>query len=136
MELEAKQRFIQRFDSFYTRFAGLYDWLVKRLPIWRGWIEPGLPFIKGPRVLEIPFGTGCLMAQYASRFETYGIDYNQRMAVVARANLKQAGLKARLQVSNVEALPYAHSTFDSVVNTMAFSGYPDATLALSEIRRF
>ena len=35
----------------------------------------------------------------------------------------------------MEAIPYADGTFDTIVNTMAFSGYPDGKLALSELLR-
>lgn len=50
-------------------------------------------------------------------------------------NLAQRGLRARLQQGNVESLPYEDESFDSVINTMAFSGYPDGQQALAEIRR-
>jgi ubiquinone/menaquinone biosynthesis C-methylase UbiE len=35
----------------------------------------------------------------------------------------------------VEALPYPDATFDTVVNTMAFTGYPDAEQAMGEMLR-
>jgi len=35
----------------------------------------------------------------------------------------------------VESLPYEDNSFDTVVNTMAFTGYPDAQKALSELHR-
>ena len=95
-----------QYDLFYTRFAPLYDWLVKSLPVWRNWIGSALPHIRGPRVLEISFGTGYLLTQYAGQFETYGVDYNQRLASMAKGNLHRAGLKAGLQVADVTALPY------------------------------
>ena len=37
--------------------------------------------------------------------------------------------------AGVEALPYRTSAFDTVLNTMAFSGYPRAMLALAELLR-
>jgi ubiquinone/menaquinone biosynthesis C-methylase UbiE len=86
-------------------------------------------------VFEASFGTGFLLTQYADQFTTYGIDYNQNLALVARSNLRKYGMAANLQVANVEAIPYADGSFDTVVNTMAFSGYPDGNLALSELLR-
>jgi ubiquinone/menaquinone biosynthesis C-methylase UbiE len=124
-----------QYDQVYTRFAPIYDWLVKTLPIWRNWIGNAIPEIQGQRVLEISFGTGYLLTQYAGRLETYGIDYNLRMARIALANLSQAGLKASLQVADAAALPYREASFDTIINTMAFTAYPDGQLALSEMRR-
>ena len=134
-EPEDRSKFTEQFNSFYSRFATVYDWLVKILPVWRNWIGTALLWIQGPRVLEASVGTGYLLSQYAGQFESYGIDYNQRLVIIARDNLQKSGLKAKLQVANVEALPYPAASFDTVVNTMAFTGYPDGQQALSEMSR-
>ena len=125
----------EQYDKFYTRFARGYDWLVKTLPFWRNWIKTAIPWLQGPTVLEVSFGTGYLLSQYADQFNTYGIDYNQRLARVAKDNLRKIDKKADLQIAEVESLPYKTGTFDTLVNTMAFSGYPDGNLALSEMLR-
>lgn len=127
--------FTRRNDRAYTVFAGLYDAAVRRLPVWKTWLARALPHIAGPRVLELSFGTGLLLTRYAGEVEAHGIDYNRAMVRVARRNLARAGLSARLLQANVEALPYPDGCFDTLVNTMAFSGYPDARRALSEMRR-
>lgn len=130
-----KAKFTQRIDRVYTLLAGAYDLAVKALPVWKGWIERALPHVSGPRVLEVSFGTGYLLTRYADRFEVKGIDYNAKMVATARRNLKRAGLSAELQRGNVESLPYEDGSFDCVVNTMAFSGYPDGARAMSEMGR-
>ena len=130
-----KVHFTQEHDAFYTRFASAYDWIVKVLPIWKTWLKHVIPYLCGPRVLEVSFGTGYLLAQYADHFQTYGIDYNQRLAHVAQNNLRRTNRLAQLQIANVAALPYATDTFDSLVNTMAFTAYPAGVAALSEMRR-
>ena len=94
-----------------------------------------IPWIQGPTVLEVSFGTGYLLSQYADQFNTYGIDYNQRLARVAKDNLRKIDKNAHLQIADVESLPYKTGAFDTLVNTMAFSGYPDGNLALSEMLR-
>ena len=127
--------FTESRDRFYTRFASLYDLLVKALPFWRRWLGEAIPHVRGPRVLEVSFGTGYLLTRYAADFEVHGVDYNQKMVKIARKNLARAGVSARLRQGNVESLPYEDESFDSVVNTMAFSGYPDGAKAISEMRR-
>lgn len=129
------RHYTRRYDRFYSRFAKTYDWLVRLLPTWRGWLDHCLPFISGPRVLEVSFGTGYLLSRYAGDCQTYGVDLNARLAGIARHNLARSGLSSWLQVADVAALPYAAESFDSVVNTMAFTGYPDGAGALAEMHR-
>ncbi|MCP3961015.1 MAG: class I SAM-dependent methyltransferase [bacterium] len=123
------------FDQTYTRIAKIYDIAVKVLPIWKTWLKRVLPHIRGRRVLEVSFGTGYLMTHYADRFDVYGIELNARMFSVAMKNLRHVRLSANLQQGTVEDLPYEDGIFDTVVNTMAFSGYPDGTKAMAEMRR-
>jgi ubiquinone/menaquinone biosynthesis C-methylase UbiE len=134
-EPEDKRGFTAYYDKFYSTFAKAYDGFVKVIPLWKMWLNHALPHIQGPRVLEVSFGTGYLLTQYAGKFETYGLDYNIDLIDVARKNLTKKGLPVRIVRGNVETLPYADNTFDSLVNTMAFSAYPDARKAMSELRR-
>ena len=127
--------FQQTFDRFYTKTARLYDLGVKVFPWWKNWLIQALPHIQGRRVLEVSFGTGYLMMQYASKYETYGIDINARMVAVAKRNLEKTGIYAELKQGNVEQLPYVDENFDTAICTMALSGYPDGARAMSEIRR-
>ncbi|GJO37132.1 hypothetical protein NJB1604_01420 [Mycobacterium marinum] len=129
------QAFTAHFDRLYTRLARPYDLAVKLLPVWRHWISAALPHIRGPRVLEVSFGTGWLLTRYANNFDTYGVDLNRRMVAIARRNLRRAGVSADLSQANVEALPYPDGQFDTVVNTMSFSGYPNGARAMTQLHR-
>jgi ubiquinone/menaquinone biosynthesis C-methylase UbiE len=129
------QAFTKSFDRRYSRFAGLYDVAVKTLPVWRTWLRRALPFIEGPRVLEVSVGTGWLMTQYAGRHEAHGVDLNPAMVKTAQRNMRRAGVRAELRQGTVEELAYPEEFFDTVVNTMSFSGYPDGAKAMSELRR-
>ncbi len=128
-------QFQAKFDNFYSWFATPYYFLLELFPFWKKWLEKSLPYISGPKVLEVSFGTGHLLCQYADKFDVYGVDLNKKMLSLAENQLRKKGLKATLQLGNVESLPYKDNYFDTVVNTMAFSGYPDGELALSEMLR-
>lgn len=130
-----KQKFTADFDRFYTKAAFIYDIAVKMLPIWKTWLKKAIPHIKGPRVLEVSFGTGYLLTQYADRFDTHGIDYNREMVSITKKNLLKKGIAADIQEGNVESIPYENEFFDTLINTMAFSGYPDGRKAMSEMHR-
>ncbi len=130
-----REGYRRQWDRFYTRTARLYDLFVRVTPVWRRWLRAALPHLKGPRVLEVSFGTGYLLTRYAGRLEAHGIDINARMLAVARKNLRRAGLTAELRQGDVEALPYPDASFDTVLSTMAFSGYPDGRAALAEMLR-
>lgn len=129
---EAHKRETQR---AYTRTAGAYDQFVRRLPFWRRWLRATLPHVQGPRVLEVSFGTGYLLTQYANSYTACGVDLNRALIKIAQRNLARAGTAADLQQADVLALPYASGSFDTVVNTMAFTAYADGTGALAELKR-
>jgi ubiquinone/menaquinone biosynthesis C-methylase UbiE len=73
--------------------------------------------------------------QYANDYQTYGIDFNNEMVEIAQKNLSRKGIKATLQLANVEELPFPENYFDTIVNTMAFTGYPKGEQAISEFYR-
>lgn len=127
--------YTKNLDKAYSKYAKLYDTSVKVLPIWKSWIRSAIPHIEGKRVLEASFGTGYLLMQFAGKFETYGIDFNNDMIEIAKRNLAKKGIQANLQWANVEKLPFPDNYFDTVINTMAFSGYPSGKRAMTEFYR-
>ena len=134
-EPKDKKKFTEKFDKFYTLIARIYDIAVKILPFWKRWLNAAVPHIQGSRVLEVSFGTGYLLTQYASRFETHGIDYNEKFVAMLQKKLTQKGISADIRQGDVQALPYEDEFFDSIVNTMAFTAYPDGIKAMSEMHR-
>jgi len=122
-------------DKGYSKYAKAYDLAVKLLPVWKTWIKAVIPYIEGNRVLEASFGTGYLLLQYANEYESHGIDINRNMIEIAKKNLSHNGVRASLQWANVEELPFPDNYFDTVINTMSFSGYPDGNRALAELSR-
>ncbi|MCB1823852.1 MAG: methyltransferase domain-containing protein [Candidatus Competibacteraceae bacterium] len=134
-EPENSIEYTKKIDKEYSKYAKVYDIAVKLLPFWKTWIKTVIPYIEGNRVLEASFGTGYLLLQYANNYETHGIDFNDKMIEMAKKNLSRKGVKASLQWANVEKLPFPDSYFDTIVNTMAFSGYPNGKQAMAEFNR-
>ena len=76
------------------------------------------------------------MSQYASdKYDICGIDYNEKMLEITQKKIKRINVNAHLIKGNVENLPYPDNTFDTIINTMAFTGYPDGDKAIKEIKR-
>ena len=134
-EPENSIEYTKKLDKEYSKYSKAYDVAVKLFPVWKTWIKSVIPFIEGERVLEASFGAGYLLMQYANNYETYGIDINNNMIEVAKENLSRKGVKATLQWANVEKLPFPDNYFDTIVNTMAFSGYPNGKQAMAEFNR-
>lgn len=86
-------------------------------------------------MLEVSFGTGHLLTQLAPKYETYGLDYNAKFVRLMREGLAKQGSSAMLCQGDVGTLPYGDASFDTIVNTMAFSGYPDGIKAMAEMAR-
>ena len=113
-----------------------YGVFMTVFPGWKKWIRSVIPHIRGEKILEVSFGNGYLMTQYATdRFEIHGIDYNRQMLRMAEKKTRKLNFDIRLVQGNVEKLPYADASFDTVINTMAFTAYPDGDKALSEMKR-
>lgn len=103
---------------------------------WYGWISASeTPFRErgtallaaqaGQRVLEIGFGTGTCLRDFARQVGPLGlacgIDLSPGMARAAQKTLRQAGLERRaaLHLGDAAALPYPSGTFDALL--MAFT---------------
>ena len=128
--------YTDKMNKEYNWMAKGYDTFMTIFPIWKKWIKKVIPHIQGKKILEVSFGSGYLMTQYASsNYELYGIDYNEKMLEITSNKVKKRNIKAELTQGNVEKLPFPDNTFDTVINTMAFTGYPDGDKAVSELKR-
>jgi len=63
------------------------------------------------------------------------INYNEKMLEIASKKILSKKINAKLSKANVEELPFPDNTFDTVINTMAFTGYPNGDKAMSELKR-
>jgi ubiquinone/menaquinone biosynthesis C-methylase UbiE len=132
---EDASKYNEKMKRFYDLMALLYDVLMVLFPFWKKWIASVIPHIQGPKVLEVSFGPGYLLKQYVSHYDVWGIDYNQKMVEKTRKRLKGRVSAEKIIQGNVERLPYPDEFFDTIVNTMAFTAYPDGEKALHEMLR-
>ena len=131
-----QSNYTDKMNKEYNWMAKGYDAFMTIFPIWKKWIKQVIPHIKGVKILEVSFGTGYLMTRYASNnYEIYGIDYNDKMLEITENKIKKLNITAKLSEGNVEKLPFPDDTFDTVINTMAFTGYPDGDKAMIELKR-
>lgn len=127
--------YTEKMDEYYNKLAKFYNLFITIIPAWKRWIRSVLSYISGPDVLEVSFGSGYLLSKYAGKYKCSGIDFNSEMIRVTGKKLKKHKLSAELLQGNVESLPYGNESFDSVVNTMALTGYPDGEIAVAEMLR-
>jgi ubiquinone/menaquinone biosynthesis C-methylase UbiE len=108
------------FHLLYHQMAWTYDtvsWLVS-MGAWRDWQHAALPFLLGPRVLEIAHGPGhMLLALNKAGFFVVGIDLSPQMGHLAFKRLQRAGQPAHLLRGSAQILPFSATTFDSALIT-------------------
>ena len=119
------------FELLYNQMAWSYDavsWIVS-LGQWRDWQAAALPFVAGPRVLEVAFGTGHMLAALTKGGKrVVGIDLSPSMVRLTRRPTH--GLPVPLVRGRAQALPFAAASFDSVLSTFPASFIVEAqTLA-------
>jgi ubiquinone/menaquinone biosynthesis C-methylase UbiE len=109
------------FESLYGPFAWAYDWVSRTffLGQWRRWQRASLRHLQGTRVLEVGMGTGNLQIDLTrAGFQPFGIDLSPQMLRQARRKAKRLALPPfRACRARAQALPFADSSFDSVVST-------------------
>lgn len=128
--------YTEKMNKEYDWIAKGYDTFMILFPLWKKWIKKVIPYIEGKKILEVSFGNGYLMTQYVKDgLEIHGIDYNEKMLEIASRKILKKGMNVKLSKGNVEALPYEDNTFDTLINTMSFTGYPNGEKALTEMKR-
>jgi ubiquinone/menaquinone biosynthesis C-methylase UbiE len=108
------------FYHFYHAFAWSYDLVSAVVSVgrWRDWVLSALPYLDGPRVLELGHGPGHLQA--AMREEGWmvlGVDESRQMGRLAALRLTRLGLPVALARSEAQSLPFGADCFDNLVAT-------------------
>jgi ubiquinone/menaquinone biosynthesis C-methylase UbiE len=115
-----REAYLWACERLYHELAGSYD-LISRLVsagAWPAWRRTALEHVRGPRVLEIGFGTGELLAEMAARgWDVHGLELSAAMQRVTTRRLAQAGMTAPRVQATAQVTPFANRSFDTVVAT-------------------
>ena len=91
---------------------------------------------RGRRVLDVGCGAGVDLARFAAAgARATGVDLSPRAIELARQNLGQRGLHARLAVADGEALPFHADSFDYVFAHGVVQYTADPRRLVAEVRR-
>ena len=123
------ERVYDRTARFYDLMDGPMDWLGGRRRRARV-----LGRAEG-EVLEVGIGTGRNLSHYPSAVRLTGVDLSEQMLARAVRRAAKLGAEVSLEHADVERLPFAADTFDTVAATCVFCSVADPATALREIRR-
>jgi ubiquinone/menaquinone biosynthesis C-methylase UbiE len=135
----SQDRWLRFFNNVvYAASPAAYN-AMDRLTFGAWWrlVRQALNFIPdGGRVLEIGFGPGRLQVALAGRAaQCLGLDLGWGMCRFTQQRLRRLGLVSRIVCGSVFSLPYPAESFDTVVSTFAFSGFPNGAQAMAEMAR-
>ncbi len=108
------------FRLLYHQFAWTYDFVayIVSLGQWKNWVMATLPYLDGPRVLELGFGPGHLQSALSGRgVPASGVDASPQMARIARRRLSKEAQQHQLVNAYAQQLPFPKEHFDQIVTT-------------------
>lgn len=86
-------------------------------------------------VLEVAIGTGRNLPSYPDSVRLTGIDLSPAMLRIAADRAHAAGHDVELHEGDAHALPFADTSFDTVVCTFSLCNIPDSHQAIAEMHR-
>lgn len=108
------------FRLLYHELAFTYNWVADIVSVgrWQQWIFTTLPFLNGPRVLELGHGPGHLFTELSNRgVQVIGLDASAQMGRLAYSSVSRKGLKPVLVNGYAQSLPFIDGAFDQVAAT-------------------
>lgn len=125
------------FRLLYREMSWSYDAVshVVSLGRWQSWRQACIPFLFGPRILELGCGPGHLQLELSELgFWPFGLDASAQMTRTAGQRLRRASQPSLISRGVSQALPYQSGRFNSVVATFPTLYISDFD-TLQEIRR-
>lgn len=90
------------------------------------------------RVLEVGVGTGANLALYPETIDSLiGVDFSAKMLKFSQVKAKKMTVLYPIELleADIQNLPFADNTFDTIVSTCVFCSVPDPIKGLEELRR-
>ena len=116
--------------------AGDYDIFSRYLEDSAREFYERLPVSPGGTLLDVACGSGQLALMAAKDgLEVTGVDIATNLVERARARAKTAGLRARFEEADAEALPFADAQFDVVTSLIGAMFAPRPDLVAAELLR-
>ena len=116
----------RRPTTVYDRVAGAFDWYTVPMEALGGRRARHRPFGRARgRVLELGVGTGLNLAAYPPDVALSAVDISPRMLALARRRAEHLGIRADLELADIEALPYPDNSFDAVTAACVFCSVGD-----------
>jgi ubiquinone/menaquinone biosynthesis C-methylase UbiE len=122
--------------TVYDRVAGAYDWYTTPMEALGGHRARKRLFSRARgQVLELGVGTGRNLTAYPPGVELTGIDISPRMLARAHERAQRLGIRATLDLADIEALPFPDASFDTVTAACVFCSVDDPIQGLREAAR-
>lgn len=121
----------------YDRIARFYDIIDRPMDVLGGVARRRRRLLSRAHgaILEVGVGTGRNLDVYRADVDVTGIDISARMLARARRRPDHLGRPVRLELADVQRLPFADATFDTVVATCVFCSVADPVAGLREAAR-
>lgn len=121
----------------YDRIARFYDFVDRPMDLLGGVAGRRRRLLARARgvTLEIGLGTGRNLHLYPPGADVIGIDVSANMLARARQRADRLDMPIRVELADVQQLPFADATFDTVVATCVFCSVADPIAGLREAAR-
>lgn len=121
----------------YDRIAPYFEVMeaVMEGLAFRNWRKRLWQKVEGHHVLEVGVGTGKNFEFYPKDAKVTAIDFSGRMLQEAEKNKRRKQVNVDLELSDVQSLPYASNSFDTVIATFVFCSVPSPSKGLKELYR-
>jgi phosphatidylethanolamine/phosphatidyl-N-methylethanolamine N-methyltransferase len=123
----------QRYNRLAPYFEGL-EAVMEGL-IFKGWRKKCWAEVQGHHILEVGVGTGKNFDYYPADARITALDFSQEMLKQAAEKQSRKNIAVDLHLLDVQSLPFADNSFDTVIATFVFCSVPLPLKGLKELYR-